>query len=153
MLSNVREGAHVLPMNTKCSHLHDLCTAGVSSGLAARVTLARMCLGRLRDGPASDFIFVRRSTWLFKCYSSHTSAAASFMKGLTHIEKRWFSSRLVWQYVAQPKHLHRWGGFPLTTASVGADIFRTDVLEDRPELGPSPSTDGVLTVQQWAQEG
>jgi hypothetical protein len=47
MRSNVRELTRVRLVKTPCSHLHSFCAAGVSSGLATRVTLTRVSLGRL----------------------------------------------------------------------------------------------------------
>jgi hypothetical protein len=50
-------------MFCSCSHLHNFCATGGSSGLATRVILTRMSRGGWESllhmgGPASDFIFV-----------------------------------------------------------------------------------------------
>jgi hypothetical protein len=47
MQSNVREWTHVLLVNTPCLYLHSFCATGVSSGLATRVTLARVSRGEV----------------------------------------------------------------------------------------------------------
>jgi hypothetical protein len=54
--SNVWEWTHVLLVITPCWHLHSFCATGVNSGLATRVTLIRVPLGRMWESISRGWV-------------------------------------------------------------------------------------------------